>query len=140
LKLPGLERTVCARENTGQKVKEERNLEDDTFQVVSILVQKTIMVRKLPRYFGLRTERTKWEWRLQCRVQRCKQLFKKYRNKYVTHIATSTDNSQDVNSLLTQICDRKFVNPKLKKIISLISEKMAHSNVISQKNLLDEYK
>lgn len=35
--LPGSEGTICARENTGHNVKEERNLEDDTFQVVYIL-------------------------------------------------------------------------------------------------------
>lgn len=44
--LPGTERTICARENTGQKVREERNLEDDTFQVVSILT----LFRKISRY------------------------------------------------------------------------------------------
>lgn len=35
--LPGSERTICECENTRQKAKEERNLEDDTFQFVYIL-------------------------------------------------------------------------------------------------------
>lgn len=114
--LPGSERTICACKNTRQKVKKERNLEDDTFQVVCILTLfiKPSLYENYLVLLALGRKEPSGNGDFNAGYGGAN-MSRKNIVRNVTHIAASTDKSQYVNSFFPHVCEGNFVNLKLKK-------------------------